>query len=404
MVNKLIVDGLNITLNESTALPFTYTFSTAGTHTVRVGLDNTEEICAYAFKDCTYLSKVTFPSKITMIKRNAFENCESLKSIDIPSTIKYVGPNVFDGCTKLSEINFKDTTPPNFLTNLEDDVNCYIPDYSKFVKAEELVKDGSVQYYEKNALGGYDEVDYEALEDGNVYYYDAWLGVHDHSNVIEQRFKNRPMEIGFYDGDTKVTDFPQVEQGTEADLFEYRFTPENTTNTNVYWISSNPNLVSVNQEGHITVASNVSGRSTIYVCTEPYYDGSYVFASLNVRVVNNTGQQKINLGENDLKFSADNITITEEGQELPTLTNVKNVPIIYSSTNTDIATITNEGVVTIVANGTTTIKATFAGNDQYNAKTVQYELTVNIQETPTSDIEIDYESNDGEIQIINENN
>ena len=75
MVNKLIVDGLNITLNESTALPFTYTFSTAGTHTVCVGLDDTEEICAYAFKDCTYLSKVTFPSKITMIKRNAFENC-----------------------------------------------------------------------------------------------------------------------------------------------------------------------------------------------------------------------------------------------------------------------------------------------------------------------------------------
>lgn len=383
MVNKLIVDGLNITLNESTALPFTYTFSTAGTHNVRIGLDDTEEICAYAFKDCADLTKVTFPDKITMIKRNAFENCESLKSIDIPATIKYVGPNVFDGCTLLSEINFEDTKPPIFLTNLEDSTTCYVPDYHKFVLADELVKDGSIQYYEKNELGGYDEVDYEALEDGNEYYYDNWLTVHNHYNVVENRFKNRPMEIDFYDGGVKVKDFPNVEQGTTAKLFDYDFVPQDTTNRKVHWLSSNPNLVSVDQEGNITVASNVAGRSTIYVCTEPYYDGSYVSASLNVRVTNTSGTTKI---DPVLNYSANSITITGEEYTLPILTNENNVTIVYSSTNEEVATINNEGAVNIKGNGTTTIKATFAGNDTYNAKEVSYVLVVNIPNAELEDI------------------
>lgn len=378
MVNKLIVDGLNITLSESTALPFTYTFSTAGTHNVRIGLDNTEEICAYAFKDCTELTKVTFPSKITMIKRNAFENCESLKSIDIPSTIKYVGPNVFDGCSSLSEINFEDTTPPNFLTNLSDDTTCYVPDGSKFVLAEELVKDGSVQYYEKNELGGYDEVDYEALEDGNEYYYDAWLGVHTHSNVVEQRFKNRPVEIGFYDGDVQATEM-RIEQGTENyPLFSHRFTPENTSNTNVFYISSNPNLVSVSQDGYINVAKNVAGRSTIYICTEPYYNGTYVSASLNVRVLNETGIQKV---DPILNFSSDSLTITNiDNYESITLTNDNNVDLIWMSTNEDVATVDENGDITIIGNGETTIKARFNGSDTLNAKEISYTLIVNTTE------------------------
>ena len=430
MVNKLIVDGLNITLNESTALPFTYTFSTAGTHNVKIGLDDTEEICAYAFKDCADLTKVTFPDKITMIKRNAFENCESLKSIDIPATIKYVGPNVFDGCTVLSEINFEDTKPPIFLTNLEDNTTCYVPDYHKFVLADELVKDGSVQYYEKNELGGYDEVDYEALEDGNEYYYDNWLTVHNHYNVVENRFKNRPMEIGFYDGGVKVKDFPNVEQGTTTKLFDYDFVPQDTTNRKVHWLSSNPNLVSVDQEGNITVASNVAGRSTIYVCTEPYYDGSYVFASLNVRVTNNSGITKT---DPILNYSESSITITGEEYELPTLTNENNVNVVYSSTNEEVATINENGEIEIIGNGTTTIKATFLGSDIYNAKEASYILIVNIpseeledisdeeftfgvnnievtsisQELPTltntKNIEVEYISTNSEVATIDEN-
>ena len=64
MINKLIIDGANITLGEEDKIPYTYTFSTSKTHTVKFALDNTNEICAEAFKNCTNLTKINFPPQI----------------------------------------------------------------------------------------------------------------------------------------------------------------------------------------------------------------------------------------------------------------------------------------------------------------------------------------------------
>lgn len=52
--------------------------------------------------------------------------------------------------------------------------------------------------------------------------------------------------------------------------------------------------------------------------------------------------------------------------------------VVYSSSNTSVATVdTGTGEVTIVGAGTTTIKAEFAGNDDYEASSAEYTLTVN---------------------------
>ena len=382
MVNKLVVDNQNIEINESTQIPFSYTFSTSGVHSVRIGLDNTEEICAYAFKDCKELSKVKFPSKITMIKRNAFENCISLKSIDIPKTIQYVGPGVFDGCDNLTEINFEDTIPPAvFYDELESNTNCYIPDGSKFIKVdyEDTIKDGSVQYYEKNDLGAYIEVDFESLEEGKEYYYDNWLTVHDHLHVIENRFKVKPERIAFVDGGVEVKNFGTIEQGTSAKLFNYVIEPENITNDKVYYYSNNPNLVSVSQNGIITAKPVSQGRATIYVCTEPDYENSYAFAFISVRVEDHSGIVK---EDPELLFSSITATANTEGEfdGAPELINTNNVQLIWTSSKPSVATVDNNGVVTIIGNGTTRIKAKFEGNETYNDKEIYYDLTVNIPE------------------------
>lgn len=380
MVNKLVVDNQNIEINESTQIPFSYTFSTSGVHSVRIGLDNTEEICAYAFKDCKELSKVKFPSKITMIKRNAFENCTSLKSIDIPKTIQYVGPGVFDGCDNLNEINFEDTIPPTvFYDELESHTNCYIPDGSKFIKVnyEDTVKDGSVKYYEKNVLGGYEEVDFESLEEGKEYYYDNWLTVHDHLHVIEQKFKVKPERIAFVDGGVEVKNFGNIEQGTSAQLFDYIIEPENATNKKVYYYSNNPNLVSVSQTGVITAKPVSQGRATIYVCTEPDYENSYAFAFISVRVEDNSGIVK---EDPELLFSSITATADAEGvfENSPELINTNNVQLIWSSSKPSVATVDENGVVTVIGNGITRIKAKFEGNMEYNDKEIYYDLTVDI--------------------------
>ena len=61
----------------------------------------------------------------------------------------------------------------------------------------------------------------------------------------------------------------------------------------------------------------------------------------------------------------------------PTLTNTLPLDVTYQSTVEAVATIDANGVITLVKAGTTTIKAIFDGDDDYNAKTISYTLTVN---------------------------
>ena len=71
-------------------------------------------------------------------------------------------------------------------------------------------------------------------------------------------------------------------------------------------------------------------------------------------------------------FTAPTLTATANGET------VTGLSISYSSSNTSVATVNaSTGAVTLVAPGTTTITASFSGNDNYNAATASYTLTVN---------------------------
>jgi len=394
MINKLIIDGHNVTLNEQTKLPFTYTFATSGVHNVRVGLDNSNEICAYAFKDCTELTKVVnIPETITMIKRNAFENCSSLKQMNIPSSVEYVGPNVFDGCVALEELKFEATTPPRFFTTLSDRTNCYIPDHSKFIKVEDnstLVKDGSIQYYEKNVLGGYDEVDYEALTDDGEYYYDNWTSVHNHYNVIEERFRVKPTQIQFMDEDMVVTSYGIINAGDSGQIRPHRLLPENNTNDKVYFYSTNDNILQVDQSGHFTTSDNLQGNARVNVCacTEPDYNGTYAFTSLSftVRASQITPiKQDVHLS---FKTEEYQITTTQGAEyQLTDLTQLaqqatcdyEGAEITYSVNYNDVLVIEGD-VATVNQSGTITVTASFAGDDTHNPATAQYTIVVTATE------------------------
>ena len=80
-----------------------------------------------------------------------------------------------------------------------------------------------------------------------------------------------------------------------------------------------------------------------------------------------------------LAYSASEATVTlgQEPFTLPTLTNPNNLEVTYSSSDEAVATVSATGVVTPVAAGTAVIKASFAGNDTYNAGSASYTLTVN---------------------------
>ena len=97
-------------------------------------------------------------------------------------------------------------------------------------------------------------------------------------------------------------------------------------------------------------------------------------------VTNNQSDQPIDLND-ALMFTNESVFSDSLGllAETPALINTYDVKVTYSSTNTSVATVDYNGAVTIMGNGQTQIIASFAGNDQYNAKSVMYTITVNIQ-------------------------
>ena len=86
------------------------------------------------------------------------------------------------------------------------------------------------------------------------------------------------------------------------------------------------------------------------------------------------------LTKEELNYSSNAAVVYEENQyTLPVLTNTHSLSLTFSSSNTNVATINSSGVVSIVGNGTTTISASFAGDDEYNEKTISYVLIVDIK-------------------------
>lgn len=89
----------------------------------------------------------------------------------------------------------------------------------------------------------------------------------------------------------------------------------------------------------------------------------------------------------NISWSANSFSATEAGvaANAPTLNNTNGVPVTYSSSNTNVATINANGQLTVVGNGTCTITATSTATEDYTSQTVTYTLTVAIQQTEPSE-------------------
>ena len=90
------------------------------------------------------------------------------------------------------------------------------------------------------------------------------------------------------------------------------------------------------------------------------------------------GETEPTLQSPGLKWSKATATVhlDAEDAKYPTLTNPYDLPVTYSSSDINVASISASGVITLFAAGTTDISASFAGDETYEAQTVQYKLTV----------------------------
>ena len=80
-----------------------------------------------AFEFCSNLTSITIPNSVTTIREGAFRGCTGLTSITIPNSVTSVGPNAFNSCTGLSSI-----TIGNGITNIDSYAFSECPNFTDF--------------------------------------------------------------------------------------------------------------------------------------------------------------------------------------------------------------------------------------------------------------------------------
>lgn len=151
-------------------------------------------------------------------------------------------------------------------------------------------------------------------------------------------------------------------KGTSVNL-SATIKPGNATNKKITWSSNNPAVAAVDVTGKVLAIS--AGSTTITATTE---DGN---KSSDIKVV--VTNEKIEVAKIELDrvvdiFTTDSSKITLVATITPEDATDQN--IIWSSSNTNVATVTN-GIVTIKNEGVTTITATTS-----NGKIATYRLTI----------------------------
>ena len=118
-----------------------------------------------------------------------------------------------------------------------------------------------------------------------------------------------------------------------------------------------------------------TGSAESVTFTRPTGSGHWRIQALTVTVEGQGGVTKEQAGLAWSDPTAE-VTIGATDNVFPTLTNPHSLPVTYTSSKEDVATIAADGTITLVGEGKTTIKAASAETANYYAGSATYELTV----------------------------
>ena len=275
-----------------------------------------------AFEGCSGLTSVVIPNSVTNICDHAFSRCSSLTSITIGNSVKEIGYEAFGYCTSLTSITSLNLFPPyvpHVFSSLPESVILYVP-------AE------SIEYY-------------KLVEDWKFF-----------SNIEALTIPAENITLDKNNISIKVS---------ETTTLNITVLPENTTNKEVVWTSSDESVATV--ENGVVTAHKV-GVATITATTT---DGTNLSATCEV-IVTPTVAENIALDKTSVSLEI-NETVALNITILPETTTNKEV--VWTSSDESVATVEN-GIVTALKAGVATITATTTDGTNLSASC---EVTV----TPT---------------------
>ena len=386
-----------------------------------------------AFKGAYALESVTLPlTTITKIGEYAFNDCVGLKSFTIPASVKKIGKNAFYYCDNLKDLYVHSKDPSSYNPGsmafskihygshhckLHVPTGCtaaYAADatFSVFTEVEEfdppVIYDLWVAGVKATSVNASD-----ILGDG-VASYDATTKTLTIGGTITAEGGGN-LGCGIISEISKLTIQVSAPTTITARTGMLLTGSHTITGSPLLTISSTKRAIYSNDVTIKDANMNISGvvediwfsnlivqSSTIdvsatspdgaicewidLILTDCYIDTPEhgVYDKSDRRVEDKDGNPAMHViikagkRPHELAFSATEASAKmDETFTPPTLTNPNNLDVTWTSSDESVAIVNSvTGEVILIAPGTTTITATFAGNDDYEAGSVSYDLTI----------------------------
>ena len=348
--------------------------------------EGVEVIQSFAFAEMKNLSSVTFPSTLKRIEGNVFRNCSRLNSIVFPESLEYLGAFSFLNCKSMKNVTFTgqriemeiDRSGPFIgCTGLQEMIlpackglsqNCFsgCTGLKKVIIGEGTTAIGNNPFSGcKNLVTVFIPDSVKSIDENAFDYSLKRLVLQCHADTWAEGFLRdhgynyeivRPVQSIQLSEEELV-----INKGTAVQL-KTEIIPEDATDRNVIWSSSDDSIATV-QKGKISARN--TGECEIR-CDS--VDGSGVSAACHVRVIQMI--KSINVKKRQLRM---NVGDTESIVIDIRPADATELSLSWESTDPDVAVISDDGVIKAVSGGECTVTATTTDGSN---KTVSIKISV----------------------------
>lgn len=402
-IEKLIIPDTNSPIASDENISYTLAWSES-LKEVQIGTLFINKIPSNCFLGCKKLSKVTFSDKFleqakatgkTIFRDYCFANCSSLKTFVVPEGIKEISKSAFDK-TEIENIvlgNNSDNCCIGYCENLKN-VVVYSMTNTVYGTSEKY-KPANIYGY-PNSVAEEDAKEYSIINDYECNFVDistvnidsmieAWQNGEEPTEptttstttTTTSTSTTQPSSSSISTPDEPVTEFttetsttqpssttetkPQVVKATSISLNTDKLaltrygkdvkkkltatvTPDETTNKNVKWASSNNKVATVDSNGYVTA----KGKGTVRI-TATTTDGSNLSATCTVTV-----KQMVTMIVNTMNINRGSKNVN---RKLPVMVgnNATNKTLNYRSGNSKVVSVNAKGQITAKKKGTATV-------------------------------------------------
>lgn len=208
--------------------------------------DRITKIGDYAFYNLTGISAIKMPSALTTIGDYSFYGCKGLKTVEFPKNVSSIGKSAFGNTTALSKVVFTGDAP-KIIYKLRDD--------NGKIDADASFYQNTTLYYSTRQSYGWTS---KITKVNNVRYWNDY-------KIAETVIPLEKITVKYADKGTSVYDTKNVDIYTSVGPAQLNIKafpdPEDASNKNVTWKSSNTSVAKILSSSGNTAVIDITGKA-----------------------------------------------------------------------------------------------------------------------------------------------